>query len=64
MAYEFLTRKKTDLKSFLRARQVHPEMSERDLEENYGNYDLSESINIEFLNGSLVLLEVGWSATT
>jgi hypothetical protein len=64
MAYEFLTRKKTDPKSFLRARQVHPEMSERDLEENYGKYDLSESINIEFLNGSLVLLEVGWSATT
>jgi len=39
-------------------------MSEKELEQNYGHYDLWESINAEFVNNSLVTLVVNWSATS
>jgi hypothetical protein len=64
MTYEFETRKKTDRESLLRARRQNPGMPDYEIEENYGYYDLGESIKTEFVNDSLVAIEVVWSATT
>jgi hypothetical protein len=63
VSYELEMRKRASQTSLIHSRREHPEMSEKELEQNYGYYDLSESIHGEFANDSLVELEVGWSAT-
>lgn len=65
MDYEFETKKKDSAQEFARAHQEHPGMSERELEDDdYGYYDLSETIKAEFLNNALVELDVYWTGTT
>jgi len=64
ISYDFEMRKRTSQTWLMRSRRQHPEMSEKELEQNYGHYDLWESINAEFVNNSLVTLVVNWSATS
>ena len=64
ISYDFEMRRRTSQTWLMRSRREHPEMSERELEQNYGHYDLWESINAEFENDSLVTLVVNWSATS
>jgi hypothetical protein len=64
ISYDFEMRKRTNQTWLMRSRREHPEMSERELGQNYGHYDLWESINAKFVNDSLVTLVVNWSATS
>ena len=62
MSYEFETRKKASASEIAAARKANPGMSEQELLENYGYYDLEESIELKFNEGLSTELNVSWSA--
>ncbi|HEX5432430.1 MAG TPA: hypothetical protein VFW83_10720, partial [Bryobacteraceae bacterium] len=62
LAYNFQTTKGTAPLDLARFHQRNPEMSEHDLEINFGSYSLEESIRATFKRGSLSELWVDWSA--
>jgi hypothetical protein len=64
MIYEFETRKQSTPEAIARARKQYPKMSEKDLDDNFGAYDLSEIIKAQFADGALVELTVSWTGTT
>jgi len=64
MAYEFETKKKASPLELSRARERNPGMNEQELQNNYGFYDLDETISAKFDNNSLTELTVIWTATT
>lgn len=63
-AYEFETRKRSDPQTLANVRREHLEMSEREFQENYGFYDLDETIEAKFVDNALTELKVVWVATT
>jgi len=63
MAYEFETRRKASRLEMARARQQNPGMSERELESNYGFYDLGEAIEASFTDNAITELTVNLCAT-
>jgi hypothetical protein len=65
MAYEYETKKSAGPDELARARREHPDMNEDQLMVNdYGYYDLGESIRARFTNRLLTELTVSWVATT
>jgi hypothetical protein len=62
LAYDFETTKKTAPLDLARFRQKNPDMSEHDLEANFGSYSLGESIKATFERGTLSELWVDWTA--
>jgi hypothetical protein len=63
LVYFFGVRKKTPADEFEKARRAHPEMSDKELDENYGSYDLSVSIEVRFTGTKSSYIGVTWSAT-
>ena len=60
--YDFDTTKKTSPRDLARFRRQNPGTSEYEFEENFGSYNLAESIRATFERGSLTGLWVDWSA--
>ena len=58
LIYAFSIRKKTDPKGLKEARARNPGMSEKDLQENFGHYDLVIGIVAKFVNSKLTYLAV------
>ena len=64
LIYSFSVRKTTSSKDLAEARRQHPEMAEKDLEDNYGSYYLGASIRAKFTGTRLTYLAVSKLETT
>lgn len=62
LVYDFETKKKTAPRDFVKMREKHPDMTEHDLDVNFGSYSLEETMQATFESGSLLDLRVDWSA--
>lgn len=63
LVYVFSLRKKTPAAEFEASRQTHPELSESELEENFGYYDLWIEIDVRFHGSKSSYIGILWSAT-
>jgi len=63
LVYTLSVTKKTSPEDLQLARKRNPSMSEKDIEENYGSYDLWASIDAKFVDSKLTFLSVLTSET-
>lgn len=63
LLYSFSLRKKNSPTELRRLRQQHPELSDKDFEEDYGGYDLWVSVRLEFVGSKLSYLGILKSET-
>jgi hypothetical protein len=64
IVYSFSVRKTTSSKDLAEARRQHPEMTEKELEDNYGFYYLGADIHAKFTGTKLTYLAVSKAETT
>jgi hypothetical protein len=58
LVYSFSVKKKTSLENLKEAKQRHPEMSEKDFQENYAYYSLGAGVHAKFVGSKLTYLAV------
>jgi len=63
LAYSFSIRKKTSPQDLKEARERNPDMSEKDIQERYGYYDLATAVDAEFEDSKLTYLAVSKAET-
>ena len=63
LIYSFSVQKKTSAEDLKQARQNNPDLSEKDLQKNYGSYDLNAGICARFEHSKLTYLAVSKSET-
>lgn len=63
LVYVFALQEKTSAKDLTKIRKAHPQMSEKELEENFGSYYLWVEIRVRFQNSKSSYIGVLWSET-
>jgi hypothetical protein len=63
LIYSYSVSKKTSVEDLKKARRQNPDLSEKDLQQNYGFYDLNAGICARFEHSKLTYLAVSKSET-
>jgi hypothetical protein len=64
LIYSFSVQKKTPARDLQRIRRQQPELSEKELRDDYGTYDLGVGVDAKFAHSRLIFLAVSKSETT